>query len=283
MQINKDEFMLKYRIPEELQDGVSWEALESIYDNYKSQIDFLKQQAEVVAGILRLNKKIHTVRSRVKDPEHLIAKLLRKLPSRKEKYGEEFQFTLDNYMNEITDLVGVRAIHIFKEDWKEVHDYILDKWEPSERRANLRSGDNKSLYIDNGIEIDERTSGYRSVHYLISISTTKISIPIEIQVRTIFEEGYGEIDHLISYPHNDVPQVIINNLLALNRIAGSADEIASFVLSLKNHLADVDKQYTLINEQLSEKEKEIDNLRGIVEKWKWIRRTKILLLKNLRN
>lgn len=266
LEISKEAFMVKYRIPEELQNGIPWETLESIYDDYKSQIEFLKQQAVVVAGILQLNNKIHTVRSRVKEPEHLIAKLLRKLPDRREKKEEDFQYTLDNYMSDITDLVGVRAIHIFKEDWKEIHDHILSKWVPTELKANLRNGDNRELYEDNGLEIEIRPSGYRSVHYLVSVATTKVPITVEIQVRTIFEEGYGEIDHLISYPHNDVPKVVNDNLLALNRIAGTADEIASFILSLKNHLVDVEAQSAMIKEQLLEKEEELENLKGNIEK-----------------
>ncbi|WP_407705155.1 nucleotidyltransferase family protein [Terribacillus saccharophilus] len=78
--------------------------------------------------------KVHTVRSRVKDPKHLIAKLIRKTPERRQaKNHNEFHFTLENYMNEITDLVGVRAIHIFKEDHIYIHDSIESMWEYDEK------------------------------------------------------------------------------------------------------------------------------------------------------
>ncbi|CAN7453672.1 hypothetical protein [Paenibacillus sp. LjRoot56] len=48
-----------------------------------------------------------------------------------------------------------------------------------------------------------------------------------------FEEGYGEIDHLLRYPHTKVPKILEDNILLLNRIAGSADEMASFINILK--------------------------------------------------
>lgn len=259
--MDKEKFKKKYNLTSESLELMPWENLGEIYQHYRHQMKFLEQQAEVVANILRLNRIIHTVRSRVKDPEHLIEKLIRKLPERREKYGNEFIFTVENYMAEITDLIGVRAIHIFKEDWREIHDYIIDQWEVSEVNANLRNGDDSKLYEETGLPIDIRTSGYRSVHYLISVSPTKVPITIEIQVRTIFEEGYGEIDHLIRYPHNNVPIVIGENLLTLNRIAGSADEIASFINSLKSYLSEMERQ-------LSTKEKEIANLKNKIERMK---------------
>jgi ppGpp synthetase/RelA/SpoT-type nucleotidyltranferase len=274
--MNKDKFMKKYSISPESLDLMSWETLGEIYQHYKHQMKFLEQQAEVVANILRLNKMIHTVRSRVKDPEHLIEKLIRKLPERRVKYGDEFTFTVENYMSEITDLIGVRAIHIFKEDWREIHDYITTQWEVSEVNANLRNGDDSKLYEETGLQIDIRTSGYRSVHYLINVAPTKVPITIEIQVRTIFEEGYGEIDHLISYPHNNVPRVIAENLLTLNRIAGSADEIASFVNSLKTHLAEMESK-------LVSKEFEIAALKIKIEKMEMSQNDKNIIIDGLKN
>lgn len=274
--------MKKYNISPESLDLMSWETLGEIYQHYKYQMKFLEQQAEVVANILRLNNMIHTVRSRVKDPEHLLEKLIRKLPERRAKYGNEFTFTIENYMSEITDLIGVRAIHIFKEDWREIHDYIISQWEVSEVNANLRSGDDSKLYEETGLPIDVRTSGYRSVHYLISVAPTKVPITIEIQVRTIFEEGYGEIDHLLRYPQNNVPQVIADNLLTLNRIAGSADEIASFVNSLKIHLSGLQEHSNEIERQLQNKENEIKELKSKIDEMKMDKTDKDTIIAGLK-
>ena len=56
--------------------------------------------------------------------------------------------------------------------------------------ANIRKGDNTKTYEELGIEVCSRLSGYRSVHYLIESYPTTEKVIIEVQVRTIFEEGY---------------------------------------------------------------------------------------------
>ncbi|WP_074106727.1 RelA/SpoT domain-containing protein [Paenibacillus helianthi] len=261
MHINKEDFLKKYGIdPKEYDESLPWEHLTLIYEDYLKKINSLERQAEFVANTLRMNKTIHTVRSRVKDPEHLIEKLIRKLPERKDKYGPEFVFSIDNYLTEITDLVGVRAIHIFKEDWKGIHDFIHENWTVTETTANVRVGDDSKLFKESQIETYERPTGYRSVHYRIELLATKVRTFVEIQVRTIFEEGYGEIDHLLRYPHNNVPDVLTANLLLLNRMAGSADEMASFINMLRTNWSLLEKDIEIKNEEISLLKEKINKL-----------------------
>ena len=61
---------------------------------------------------------IHSIRSRIKDPEHLRDKLKRKSSSNRE-------ITVDNYLTEITDLVGVRVLFLFQNQFKIIHEGIL--------------------------------------------------------------------------------------------------------------------------------------------------------------
>ena len=83
----------------------------------------------------------------------------------------------------------------------------------------------------------------------------------EIQVRTIFEEGYGEIDHQLRYSHKQIPEVLAQNLMLLNRIAGSSDEMASLINVLSKSMEDAKKEY---EEKLREKDKEIEELLKLV-------------------
>lgn len=263
--LKKDRFLEQFNISEsELTDyNISWDALDEIYDNFLGVMGLFQTQADFVSNILRTNKKIHTVRSRVKDPEHLIAKIIRKTPNRKKELGDDFHFNTENYRDQITDLLGIRAIHIFKEDWEDIHSFIKSTWKVKETTANVRDGDNTEHFEQLGINIDPRKTGYRSVHYLIEFQPTNQTVVAEIQVRTIFEEGYGEIDHLLRYPHNQVPEVLALNLLLFNRIAGSADEMASFINLLKKSWTDMENNYESI---IKEKNSEIDILKGKINK-----------------
>ncbi|WP_088036558.1 RelA/SpoT domain-containing protein [Evansella clarkii] len=253
--MNQEQFLKKFNLPGDAlsENGIQWDLLMEIFDDYAKIRDELKAQANGIAETMREHGKVQYVKSRVKDPWHLIAKLVRKTPDRQKKHNNsDFQFTVENYLNEITDLIGIRAIHLFKEDWEEIHNYIKDKWDTIEETANIRLGDSEETYQEKGVGVTRRDSGYRSVHYLIKFKLQKV--PAELQVRTIFEEGYGEIDHQMRYPHNNVPAVLNANLMILNRVAGTADEMASFLQNLKNGLKAYDNEI----ESLKEKVKELE-------------------------
>jgi ppGpp synthetase/RelA/SpoT-type nucleotidyltranferase len=231
MQLIKEGFLKKYHLSENdiIKSNLNWEILKEIYNDFINYRNSYESQAGFIADTLRTHKKIHSVKSRVKEPERLIEKIIRKTNDRKEKYGSEFEFTVENYKDEINDLIGVRAIHIFKEDWEDIHNFISNTWKVIEITANVREGDDTKRFEELNIQIHSRKSGYRSVHYLIEFFPTNQKVIAEIQVRTIFEEGYGEIDHQLRYSHSQIPEVLALNLLLFNRIAGSSDEMASLI------------------------------------------------------
>lgn len=239
--INKEDFLQKYNISEEflVENNINWNTLIEIYEDFKIYRKSYDTQAELIANILRAHKKVHSVKTRVKEEEHLIEKVIRKTPDRKNKYGKDFSFTVKNYKQEITDLLGIRVIHIFKEDWEEIHNFISLMWNVNEIVANVREGDNTKKFEELDIKVCSRLSGYRSVHYLIESYPTTQKVIAEIQVRTIFEEGYGEIDHQLRYSLNEIPELLEQNLMLLNRIAGSSDEMASLINMLSKSFDDI--------------------------------------------
>lgn len=257
-----DEFLLNYPgiIDIIKTNNIDTNTLEAIYSDYINYIDSYQNQANFIANILRSQKNIHTVKSRIKDPYGLIEKVIRKTPDRKEKYGDDFQFDVYNYKNEINDLIGIRVIHIFKEQWQEIHEFIVNTWKVIEISANVRDGDNITVFNELDIDVCSRASGYRSVHYLVEFYPTNQKVIAEIQVRTIFEEGYGEIDHQLRYSHNEIPEILKSNLLLFNRIVGSADEMASLINTLSKEWCTKEDDYKKIIEQ---QQLEIERLKGI--------------------
>ncbi len=264
MRISREEFLLKHHLTEnEVTDsGIEWTVLDDIYSDFNIYRNIYETQADFIASTLRTHKKIHSVKSRVKEPEHVIEKIIRKTPDRKKKYGGEFQFTVENYKEQITDLIGVRAIHIFKEEWEEIHRFITNMWKVVEITANVREGDDTKRFEELNIQIHSRKSGYRSVHYLIESFPTNHKVIAEVQVRTIFEEGYGEIDHQLRYSHNQIPEVLALNLLLLNRIVGSSDEMASLINMLNRNWTEMEKKYEQI---IDNKNKEIGKIKEMIE------------------
>lgn len=255
--INKEQFFNIYKIDEEelKKENISWEDLKAIHDDFIESKKSYETQADLIANILRAQPKVHSVKTRVKDVRHLIEKVIRKTPDRRAKYGQDFNFTVENYKDEITDLLGIRVIHIFKEDWEEIHNFITSMWDVMEIVANVREGDNTKKFDEQGITVRSRPSGYRSVHYLIESYPTNKKLITEVQVRTIFEEGYGEIDHQLRYSHEDIPELLGQNLMLLNRIAGSSDEMASLINMLSKSIQEVENN---LKDKIKEKDKKIE-------------------------
>lgn len=256
-----DEFLLKYPKSKEIIsiNNINIDNLKEIYEDYIEYKNSYENQAEFIANILRSQEMIHSVKSRIKDPDRLIEKVIRKTEDRKNKYNGDFEFTVENYKNEINDLIGIRVIHIFKDQWQEIHEFIIKTWNVIEITANVREGDNIKVFDDPSIEVRSKASGYRSVHYLVEFYPTNQRVIAEIQVRTIFEEGYGEIDHRLRYSHNEIPEILQSNLLLFNRIVGSADEMASLINNLSKEWGEKELNYKKI---IQEQQIEINRLKN---------------------
>jgi ppGpp synthetase/RelA/SpoT-type nucleotidyltranferase len=261
---NMEQFLEKYPYSKEIIElnNIKINNIKEIYEDYMQYESSYENQAQFIANILRSQEMVHSVKSRIKDPDRLIEKVIRKTESRKDKYGDDFEFTVDNYKDEINDLIGIRVIHIFKDQWQEIHEFILKTWKVIEITANVRAGDDIKVFEDPSIEVRSKASGYRSVHYLVEFFPTSQRVIAEIQVRTIFEEGYGEIDHRLRYSHQEIPEILQSNLLLFNRIVGSADEMASLINNLSREWGDKEVNY----KNMIEKQKaEIDLLKSRIK------------------
>lgn len=260
-----DEFILKYPyVEEKIRDNnIDAEVLKDIYNDFVAYEMSYDNQADFISNILRSQPAIHSVKSRIKNPDRLIEKIIRKTEERKLKYGKDFQFTLENYKNEINDLIGIRVIHIFKDQWQDIHEFITKTWRVIEVTANVREGDNTKKFEELDIEVRSRISGYRSVHYLVEFYPTNEKVIAEIQVRTIFEEGYGEIDHRLRYSHIEIPEILKSNLLLFNRIVGSADEMASLINDLSKEWFNKEEEFLKV---IEEQKEELDKLKSLSKK-----------------
>lgn len=239
--IGQEEFLKKYNHSPDAfaSTGLEWPALEAIHDDHASKRADLLATGNLVSEHLRQIPQVHSLKMRIKDPEHLIDKLIRKKLKEPER-----EITIENYETEVTDLVGVRALHLFKEDWLHIHAAIMSIWENKENPvASIRKGDQEELFKEHGLLVREHPAGYRSVHYTIKFQPTKKIHVVEIQVRTIFEEGWSEIDHGLRYPYEVDNAILCDYLGILNVFAGGADQMGSFIRRLKSHLADRDARY----------------------------------------
>lgn len=233
VKLTQSEFLQMYSITKGDYDrtGFPWEMLEEIYALHSSSIKELQATGDYVASRLSALPYVHSLKVRVKHPEHLVEKIIRKKLER-----PKLKLTEKNYRTHITDLVGIRALHLFKDYWQPIHEFVKSIWTLHEEPiAYVRKGDSEAvqnLFRASGCRVRSHKFGYRSVHYLIQSQPTKEVQLAEIQVRTLFEEGWSEIDHQIRYPRHSSDPQLADFLTIFNRLAGSADEMGTFIKNL---------------------------------------------------
>lgn len=188
----------------------------------------------------KLEPYVHTVRARPKDPYSLADKLVRKCLAEKNPR----QITVSSIFGPdgVTDLAAVRILHLRRDQWKYLHDYLVDKDSFTgmlieEKTAYVRPELQKGYSQDGRFEPNEITfdekKGYTSLHYIIKAhDPLHRELYFECQVRTLFEEGWGEIDHQTNYPYQ-ANSITRGYLSSLNYSAHTANEIASNLDTLK--------------------------------------------------
>jgi len=258
---NQKRFFEKYKIDEQEfgQYALGWANYIDIYQDYLAEIPNLETVASFISEILRKNPQIHTVKSRIKYPEHLIEKIIRKTIKGK-KSDPSYEINVSNYKSEIGDLIGIRALHLYKHQAADIDQTIRMNWNLHEKATIYhRLGDlTNEQYIDQeNFQFLVHDAGYRSWHYVIKSQMTKVNYLAEIQVRTIFEEGWSEIDHQLRYPYDLDNKILNEQLLILNRISGGADELVNAILHTKMSIYQQEQEKENRDQQIKELLKEI--------------------------
>lgn len=241
--------------------GLDWASLVGIHDYYKGTISSkLEIAAQVLFLQLKTIKGAYAVKYRIKDPEHLIDKIIRK------KIDDNRTVTKDNFLEEFDDFIGFRILHLFKTDWEPIFVSIKSKYEAKETPvAYHRNGDDPAFIQrcrDLGIEPKVKNAGYRSIHYVAKFPFIAGDLfKCEIQIRTLFEEAWSEIDHLVRYPNNTDNELLNSYLLMFNKLAGYADEMGTFLMAMKSSMAQHNNERNELENVIEELRKEISSLK----------------------
>ncbi|MDL2294397.1 RelA/SpoT domain-containing protein [Ruminococcaceae bacterium OttesenSCG-928-D13] len=178
---------------------------------------------------------IHSLKSRLKEPEHLRDKLTRKA-------NKGIVVTRDTLFQEVTDLAGVRVLHLHQEQFKAIHSEIMKKigqgdWLLGESpKAYTWDPETQAFFDSLSIQTEVRETYYTSVHYLVK-PNNQSNICCEIQVRTLFEEIWGEIDHIINYPERTNSVACAEQLRVLSKLVSTGTRLSDSIFrSYKEHI-----------------------------------------------
>jgi putative GTP pyrophosphokinase len=176
---------------------------------------------------------VHSVKSRLKDRAHLRDKISR-------KWEVDSPITSENIFDRITDLAGVRVLHLYQDQFPRIHAEILEKvhkqkdWTLVEPPKAYTWDPESKLFFENleiGVEIKE--SYYTSVHYVVR---PRADSPLccEIQVRTLFEEIWGEVDHTLNYPIKSDNLACREQLKVLAKLVGAGSRLVDSIFRSEN-------------------------------------------------
>lgn len=173
---------------------------------------------------------LHSIKHRLKDESHLEDKISR-------KWNPDDPVTGDNIFEKITDLAGVRVLHLYQDQLPIINDFILGMvkkgdWVLNEKPVAYSWDPEAQKFFESlDLKVEIKESYYTSIHYVVK-AVNDNRIKCEIQVRTLFEEVWGEIDHIINYPNKSESPATKEQLRVLSKLVSTGTRLADSIFRL---------------------------------------------------
>ncbi|SMF08847.1 GTP pyrophosphokinase [Pseudobacteriovorax antillogorgiicola] len=159
-----------------------------------------KLKNQLVRALKDAKIHVHGITYRVKTRQSLEGKL-----SRPDKIYRD--------LSDVTDILGIRVITYFADDIDRIAKVIEDRFD-----VDLSNS------VDKRIQSAPDQFGYQSLHYICKIDHELIS-SFEVQIRTILQHAWAEIEHDLGYKFPEsVPFEIRRKFSRLSGLLEIADE-----------------------------------------------------------
>lgn len=165
--------------------------------NYQAAIKEITTKLEILDDdfqLLHKHNPIHFLESRVKSPESIAEKLVRK----------GIPLDIHEINKQLFDIAGVRVVCNYVEDI-----YTI---------ANLLKGQSDiSVIKETDYITKSKANGYRSLHLIVSVPVFFVDrveeIPVEVQIRTMAMDFWASLEHQLRYKsQGDIPEFIAKEL-----------------------------------------------------------------------
>jgi len=169
-------------------------------DNKKEALQWYAQNRGLYK---KLSEKVHTIIGELLEESniaiHAIDCRAKEVDSLKNKIEDP---KYDDPLNQITDFAGIRIIAYVENDLKPICEIIKSSFDIDTKNSR-----------DKSEELGTDKVGYKSIHYIAKIKSDRLQLPeyrkfkelkFEIQVRTILQHAWAEIEHDRNYKFNGV-------------------------------------------------------------------------------
>jgi GTP pyrophosphokinase len=177
-----------------------YDAHHDLYDGFRNACDTLLNQ------LLKAEQfSVHSVTSRLKSRTSLQRKL--------ERAGKEYRS-----LSEVTDVAGIRVITHFEDEVDRMGSLIEREFAVDPTRS-----------IDKRKLLDPDRFGYLSLHYICGVRVDRGALSeyqpyktlvCEIQIRSILQHAWAEIEHDLGYRHKVASTIPVPVRRRFSRLAG---------------------------------------------------------------
>jgi putative GTP pyrophosphokinase len=209
----------------------------TVYDENLDSIELFHKTVRSFFEARSLKGVVHSIRHRLKDIDHLLEKIDRKNKEDQQKPETDRigEINKDNFFERITDIAGVRVLHLFLTQFEKIHEAIMEKVQDGDfvlfedPKAYTWDPDSNKFFNSLGIKTEQKDSFYTSIHYVLK-PNSRSKITCEIQVRTLLEEVWGEVDHTMNYPTPITDEQCREQIRVLARLVSAGSHLADSIM-----------------------------------------------------
>ncbi len=199
----------------------SWKEVNLTYNAALKQIETKLEILNDEFQHVHQYNPIEHIKARIKTPESIVKKLKR--------HG--YESTIENMVNHVNDIAGVRLIVSFTSDIYRLAEMIAVQ------------KDIKVIAVKDYITYP-KASGYKSYHMIVKVpvylSDRIVDTTVEIQIRTVAMDFWASLEHKIHYKfEGDAPEHIKSELIECSKMVSDLD---ARMLSLNEEILTIAKQ-----------------------------------------
>ena len=182
-------------MPEKLNEGIdSWNTVMLLYHSALKEVGTKLEILNDEFQHVHQYNPIEYIKSRIKTPESIVEKLRR----------NGYESTIDNMVNYVNDIAGIRIVCSFTSDIYRMADMIG------------KQNDLTVVWVKDYFK-NPKDSGYKSYHMLVTVpiflSDRVVDTKVEIQIRTIAMDFWASLEHKIYYKfEGNAPDYISEDL-----------------------------------------------------------------------
>ena len=209
------------KIPGEVNQIDQWKSIMFLYD---SALKRVSTKIEILNNEFTNRydyNPIEHIKSRLKTADSIVKKLKK----------DGYEVTIENMMEHLSDIAGIRIICSFTSDIYQIADMIASQ------------GDVTVLHVKDYIKCP-KPNGYKSYHMVVTVpiylNGEMVETKVEIQIRTVAMDFWASLEHKIYYKfEGDGPENLQQELKAC---ADMVDMLDAKMYSLNERILEVSRE-----------------------------------------